>query len=269
MRIDFDEPEEEFYLLEKLNNLTALNDVKIVRYDVKKGAARKTTKTSKKGEKIGGLSIKPPSKGGKRDESSSTLAEDKNVKSYESVYSYVKEILTGMGIKGISSNELKEFIRTLEMDLNESKLGKTANFMDVALKNMAVFSVHNFCYTRALDLLKETDTRFFAIFKGMHELLNGYIRSFFEAVLGLDGVVAQAKTESQAIEKEAIDHTADLLNRAELLFADNEQLRNELDRKKSEWESEKKALLRSLKDSEKANSELIERMVRITKGTGL
>lgn len=267
LRIDFEEPEEEFYLLEKLNNLTALNDVKIVKYDVKKGAARKTTKSSKKGEKIGGLTIKLTSKGQQKDGPGSSLAADNNVKSYESIYSYVKEILATLGVKGISANELREFIRTLELDLNESRKGKVADFMDVALKNMAVFSVHNFCYTRALDLLKETDTRFFAIFKGMHELLNGYIRSFFESVLDLDGVVAKAKTDSQAVEREAIDHTADLLGRAEQLYAENEQLQADLARKKAEWESEKKHLLKNIKESEKANSELIERMVRITKGS--
>lgn len=266
LRIEMDQPEEEFYLLEKLEGLQAYNDVKVVKFDVKKPTARKTTKSSKKGDKIGQLSIGPhlttPAKG----KDSSTFMGDQNVKGYEAVYSYVKEILGGFGVKGIAANELKEFIRTLELDLNESRRGKTAKFMEVALNNMAIFSVHNFCYTRALDLLKETDSRFFSIFKSMHELLNNYIRAFFESVLGLDSMVAQVKSESHAVEKEAIDHTADLLNRAELLLNDNQRLEGEFEKKRQAWDVEKKQLLRTIRDCEKENKELVERMVKLSKG---
>lgn len=268
LRIEINQPEEEFYLLEKLEGLQAYNDVKIVKVDVKKTGARKTVKSSKKGEKIGQLSIGPLSTQPAKGKDSTSFVGDQNVKGYEAVYSYVKEILSSFGVKGIAANELKEFIRTLELDLNESKRGKSAKFMEVALNNMAIFSVHNFCYTRALDLLKETDTRVFSIFKSMHELLNNYIRAFFESVLNLDSMVAQVKSESHAVEKEAIDHTADLLNRAELLLNQNNMLENELESRKSTWESEKKQLLRTIRDCEKENKELVERMVKLSKGRG-
>jgi hypothetical protein len=238
-----------------------------VKFDVKKGAARKTTKSSKKGEAIGPLSIGPSPSQPAKGKQNTSFVEDQNVKGYQSVYTYVKELLNSFGVKGIASNELKEFIRTLELDLNESRRGKSAKFMEVALNNMAIFSVHNFCYTRALDLLKETDTRFFAIFKSMHELLNNYIRGFFESVLGLDSVVTQVKSESHAVEKEAIDHTADLLNRAELLLTENHKLESELDRRKAEWDTEKKHFLRTIRDCEKENKELVERMVKLSKGS--
>lgn len=261
------QPDEEFFLLEKLEGLQAYNDVKIVKFDVKKAAARKTIKSSKKGDKLNGLTIAPSSAQTSKAKDGATFVEDKNVKGYEAVYDYVKEILGSFGVKGIAANELKEFIRTLELDLNESRRGKSAKFMEVALNNMAIFSVHNFCFTRALDLLKETDTRFFAIFKSMHELLNNYIRAFFESVLGLDNVVAQVKSESHAVEKEAIDHTSDLLNRAELLLQENQRLQAELDRKREDWDAEKKKLLRSIRDCEKENKELVDHMVKLSRGT--
>lgn len=88
-------------------------------------------------------------------------------------------MLSEVSVKNIPSNELREFIKTLELDLNDSKKTACEDFMELTLKNMAVFSVHNFCYTRALDVLKESDTRTFSVFKALHEILNGYIRDYF------------------------------------------------------------------------------------------
>ena len=209
--------------------------------------------------------ISPGSKSPKKNVVDTGLDSDLSVRGYQSIYSYVKEMLGELGVKSIPANELREFTKTLELDLNESKKGKTEQFMSTTLKNMAIFSIHNFCYTRALDLLKEVDTRLFTVFKSLHEVLNGYIRSYFEGVLSLDTLLHKIKNETREVEKDAIDHTSDILTRAETLLEENERLENEVQKRKKEWDGEKKDLLRQNKDQERENRDLMERVVKLSK----
>ena len=159
-----------------------MNDVKIIKHDIKKGSSRKTIKSSKKGDKLNDIILHKnnlKTSSSKKKIIDDTLEANSSIINYQSIYSYVKEMLSDISVKNIPSNELREFIKTLELELNDSKKNTCEEFMSLTLKNMAVFSVHNFCYTRALDILKEHDTRIFTIFKSLHELLNGYIREYF------------------------------------------------------------------------------------------
>lgn len=245
--------------------MTALNDVKVVKHDLKPQNARKPLKNSKKGDKLTSLVINADTRSPKKQISGSGLEAEDCIKAYQSIYAYVKEMLIDLGVKNIHSNELREFIKTLELDLAESSKGKTQQFMNNTLKNMAIFSVHNFCYTRAIDLLKETDTRLFTVFKALHEILNGYIRSYFESILSIDSLLLQMKNQSREVEKEAIDHTSDILTRAETLLEENERIEQEFHRKRREWEDEKKDLQRQMKEQEKENRELLDKILKLSK----
>ena len=282
--------EEEIFVLEKLTNLHSLNDVKIMKHDVKRGGPRKATKSSTKGEKVSNLILGlDAAKSGApyssvqshtaRSQGASgvhklvngpnpdvCLEKNTSVQHYQTVYNFTREILDKLGFKSIPSKELQDFIKALELDLTESQKGASESFMDHTLRNMAVFSVHNFCYTRALDILKEFDTKYYTIFKGLHEILNSYIRGYFESVINLDGLLKNVREETKTVEKDAIDHTSDILQKAELLLKENGRLEEELGRKKSEWDSERAELRKNIKNLERENKDLFDKFILSSKG---
>ena len=132
---------------------------------------------------------------------------------------------------------------------------------------MAVFSVHNFCYTRALDILKEFDTKYYTIFKALHEILNSYIRGYFESVINLDSLIKNMRDETKVVEKDAIDHTTDILQKAEMLLIENTKLEGELTKRKGEWETERKELHKNIKNLERENKELFDKFILNSKGS--
>lgn len=260
-------------MLEKLDNLRSLNDVAVIKHSLKNNSRRKTTKSSKKGSQLTGIILPPEEKKLKASNFyESGLDNDRTIHSYQSVFGYIRELLAEGHLKNVSATELKEFIKTLEVDLKESVKGNKQEFMKVTLQNMVLFSVHNFCYTRALDLLKEADSRVFSIFKVLHDVLNGYLRDFFrkftlilENILSIDEKLKGIETASKNLEKEAIDHTSDILNKAETLLSENQKLISQLDENKLNWEAEKKKFQKTIKELEQENYGLLEKMVKTTK----
>ena len=73
--------------------------------------------------------------------------------------------------------------------------------------------------------------------------------------------------QSNNIEREAIDHTSDILNKAETLFHENQKLLDLVELNKKDWEAEKKALLKNIKELERENHQIMEKMLKSVKGT--
>ena len=82
----------------------------------------------------------------------------------------------------------------------------------------------------------------------------------------LDENIQKIRQQSNNIEREAIDHTSDILNKAESLYEENKKLLDIIDNNKKQWEGEKKSLSKTIKEIERDNHQLMEKVIKSVKG---
>lgn len=170
--------EEELILIEKLDNLEALNGTRIVKHSLNKKAAPKAANAKMKllDSKIKNLKVKPLL------ESFNGLTNNPYMQNYKSIFSYLKEFLDQEGELPDSMVEFEAFLKGLEIDFVETCKGKKEIYLKKTLLTMAKFSIHNFCYVKSLDYIKNKDSPSYIVLKTLHECLNNYLREYFRTL---------------------------------------------------------------------------------------
>lgn len=254
IRINFASPEEELIMIEELPFIEYINDTKVVKqsFNTGKGTNRSNSRLKAKGlqskvklaeltrnTELMNTEIHKMSKIEK--ENPNSLSYNKEVIVYKKLFAYVKDYLNEGNTRVVDRGEFHGFLKNIEIDYQDSMKNSSYDFVKNTLLTMAQFSLHNFCYVRALDILKEIDSGVHSTFKILHENLNNYIREYFQSILGLENYVNSLKKDSEKKKNEAIQRTSEVLQKAEILVKENEQTLTLYEHDKREWENVKKS----------------------------
>ena len=143
LRINFNSPEEELHLIEKLSNIDYLNDTRIIKQSVNKSTAKSTARTNSKyakslisktkltdlarnTENLQNLN-QPPQ------ENPENLSSNSQVVCYKKIFAFIKDFLNSTNTRVVDRGEFNGFLKNIEIDYQDSLKNSSYDFVSNTL----------------------------------------------------------------------------------------------------------------------------------------